>query len=271
MKETVTAYKAAFKRKGLHKAKFRIAFLTDFHSTRWKDGEEGILCMLKNASPDLVLIGGDMMTARPEYDNSEAVRLIKALADEFEIYFARGNHEFRADLYRETYGDMYDRFMEAVEDPNIHFLNNESAVVNIKGQDVRIYGLEIPAAYYRRGVKAVNAPLNVERFLQRPADSELSVLLAHNPKYLDDYFRFGCDLTLCGHYHGGLLGIGRHTGLVDPDIRLFPKTARGKFKKDGHIAIVSAGMGEHTIPVRLNLPREIVMIDVVCNPDGKSS
>ena len=267
MEETITTYRAAFKRKGLHPAEFRIAFLTDYHSTRWQGGEKRILEMLKNAVPDLLLIGGDMMTARPGYDNTAAVRLIRTLAEQFEIYFARGNHEFRADLYRDTYGDMYDRFMADISDCGIHFLSNESALADIKGQQVRISGLEIPAAYYRRGVKAINAPLDVGKYLEKPEDNELSILLAHNPKYLKDYFTFGCDLTLCGHYHGGLLGLGKHTGLIDPDLRLFPKIARGKFRKDGHTAIVSAGMGEHTLPVRLNLPREIVIIDVTCQPE----
>ena len=51
-------------------------------------------------------------------------------------------------------------------------------------------------------------------------------------------------------------------GLISPDPSLFPHIAYGCVQRKGKTAIVSAGMGEHTIPFRIKDPREIVVFDV---------
>ena len=116
MKETVTYYKTGYKREGLANTRIRAAFLSDLHNTLWKCGTKGIVEMLEETAPDLVLIGGDMMTARPGHDFSHAAEFVRAVANKHDVYYAPGNHEFRAYLYPETYGDLYDRYMSAISD-----------------------------------------------------------------------------------------------------------------------------------------------------------
>ena len=75
-------------------------------------------------------------------------------------------------------------------------------------------------------------------------------------------------MTLCGHYHGGVWRFGKHRGLISPDFRLFPR-AHGLFRKDGRNVIISAGLGEHTIPVRIHNPRELVILELSVKENGK--
>ena len=72
-------------------------------------------------------------------------------------------------------------------------------------------------------------------------------------------------MTLCGHYHGGMVRFGRHHGLISPDFRLFPGNAYGLFRRGKSNVLVSSGCREHTIPLRIHNPREIVVIDFYLN------
>ena len=72
----------------------------------------------------------------------------------------------------------------------------------------------------------------------------------------------GRDKVLSGHYHGGVVGLGAHRGLVTPDFRLFSKNCRGLFLTGGTCQIISAGTGEHTIPVRIWNRRELIITDI---------
>ena len=52
-------------------------------------------------------------------------------------------------------------------------------------------------------------------------------------------------------------------GVVSPQVRLFPKYDKGMYMLDGKKLIVSAGLGNHTVNLRINNPPELVVIDFV--------
>ena len=70
-------------------------------------------------------------------------------------------------------------------------------------------------------------------------------------------------LSLIHIYHGGMVRLPFFGGVISPDLRLFPKYCRGDFQKGNRHLIVSAGLGEHTLPVRIFNPRELVLITCV--------
>ena len=102
----------------------------------------------------------------------------------------------------------------------------------------------------------------MEEMIGTPSQPGFHVLLAHNPKYGNTYFSWGADLILSGHYHGGVLRLDQNHGLTCPQYLLFPPFCCGEFKKGKQHMIVSAGLGEHTIPVRIHNPRELVLINL---------
>ncbi len=82
---------------------------------------------------------------------------------------------------------------------------------------------------------------------------------------MDSYLKWGADISLSGHYHGGVMQLGKNRGLVSPDPCILPGKAHGMFEIQNRFEIISAGLGEHTIPVRLNNPRELVIAEVFIN------
>ena len=88
-------------------------------------------------------------------------------------------------------------------------------------------------------------------------------MLAHHPAYFDAYASWGADLTLSGHLHGGMIRLPFVGGLVSPQMRLFPKYDKGLYTKKGKKLIVSAGLANHTVNIRINNPPELVVIDFV--------
>lgn len=116
--------------------------------------------------------------------------------------------------------------------------------------------------------KQVQRKKNLKTLLGKPDENEFHILLAHTPRYAKEYFNWGADLTLSGHYHGGVLRLpfgGK--GALSPDFVLFPKYCYGLFKKGEQKLITGSGLGEHTIPIRIANPRELVVIS--CKPKRK--
>ena len=127
----------------------------------------------------------------------------------------------------------------------------------------RIWGYELPLDYYRRGRNFTLMTEQVTEALGAPKEGCCNVLLAHNPVYFDTYAAWGADLTLSGHLHGGIVRLPLLGGVISPQMKLFPDYTRGCYTKENHRMIVGAGLGSHTIPIRINNPPELVVIDVM--------
>ena len=98
-----------------------------------------------------------------------------------------------------------------------------------------------------------------------PVPEAFHILLAHNPVYFDTYAAWGADLTLSGHLHGGIIRIPGIGGLITPQAQLFPKYDRGLISVNGKYMVVSAGLGEHTVPIRIFNPPQLILITVEGN------
>ncbi len=240
----------------------RFAFLTDLHSVSIGEENRRLLEEVRAAEPDLVLCGGDMIVGKPGQSPETALKLAAELRKDFTVIHAEGNHEYRAEIYPEQYGSLYRDYRQGLEGLGVIFLKNGKCFLETKGRKVTVYGLSIPREYYRRLKCRKLSKKVITDLLGSPDRESFTVLLAHNPQHMGAYFDWGADLTLCGHYHGGILRFGRHRGLISPDLRLFPRSAAGLFEKDGRKVLVSAGLGEHTLPLRINNPRELILAEV---------
>lgn len=238
----------------------RFVFLTDLHSKKFAGNNETLIRAVKRCNPDFILCGGDMMTAHPGKNNKVAVSLINRLSEDYKIYYALGNHEFRARLYPETYGDMFDDYIDAIDNENIVFLDNAS--VKLADSPIRIQGLTVDREYYKRFTQMDMPEDYIENQVGKINEEEYTILLAHNPDYGDEYFEYGADLFLSGHLHGGIIRLPFIGGVASPAIRLFPKYSGGLYKKNNKYGYVSCGLGTHTVPMRLNNPGEITCITI---------
>lgn len=238
----------------------RFAFLTDLHGSVFGEKNKDLLAAIKAFSPDCVLLTGDMLIRTEPESLGRAADFLELLAAEYPVFYGMGNHESKMSvkdhcLYEEY--KEYEKFLERIQVP---VLKNEKKCLQIKEDLIQIYGLELPLEYYRKPFSPKLTCSCLENLIGKPETESLNILLAHNPKYGDTYFQWGSDLTLSGHYHGGVLRFSRHVGAISSQFRIFPRYCCGDFYKKEQCMVVSAGLGEHTIPLRIHNPRELILI-----------
>lgn len=264
MKKTRTKY-YQIKSHKIAKSDFptRIAFISDLHNVDSGGANEVLLNKINSLDPDLVFLGGDTIVGKPNKSMSVGLDFIKSLGEKYKVYAANGNHEYRLKIYPETYGNMYERYLEAIDESGATLLVNECAKIDINGTAMMIHGLEVDRKNYSRLKKYELPATEINEYLGTIKDDMYHILLAHNPRYGKSYMEWGADLTLSGHYHGGIIRLPKDTPLIGNDIQLFPAFAYGHHEENGHHLIASAGLGEHTIPLRINNPRELVVVDLI--------
>lgn len=244
------------------KKRIRVAFLTDLHNrTKGEEGER-LMDLLVKCRPDLVLVGGDVLVGKPGKGIEEAAAFIRRLSERYTVYYANGNHEQRICLYPEIYGDMGEKYHKALEDTRVHRLVNEKAEITLQGKPFTIYGYDPSEKYYRKGLIKKGITEELKQVFGAPSRDSYTILLAHTPRYMEDYLEWGADVTLCGHYHGGVMLLGRRIGAVTPDYHVLSPRCCGIRSKGSSHVIVSAGLGEHTIPLRIHNPRELTILDI---------
>ena len=236
--------------------------LADLHNKRYGKENECLLQAIDEIRPDMILIAGDILTAKPKASLETAVDLLTKLAGKYPIYYGNGNHEHRLKLYLENYGDMAERYEETLQKIGIRRLVNEHTVLEESG--ICIYGSEIDKLYYKRfGIQPMD-PEYLKSLLGQPSAEKYTILIAHNPDYFPKYADWGADLVLAGHVHGGMVRVpiwGK--GVVSPNVRLFPKYDGGEFTLGKTRMLLSRGLGMHTIPIRLFNPGEVLEVDLL--------
>lgn len=234
----------------------------DFSNGKHKGSNKRLLNAIDKINPDYVLLSGDMITSymQPKYNSEVTFSFLKELAENHEIYYGPGNHEQRYLEEPEKFEGKYEELKKYVESLGIHFLENES--VTLTDDNVTVYGLLVPMEFYRRVVTKHFPEEYVEKSLGEIDEKRFNILLAHSPDHFEDYTKFGPDLILCGHVHGGMVGIPGIGGVISPQLKLFPKYDFGEYKKDNSTMILSRGIGWHTIPVRIFNKAELVIITI---------
>lgn len=239
----------------------RFTMLTDLHGLVFGEDNSELLKSIEESRPDAVLVTGDMIVRSDENTMGPAEKLLLQIVNHFPVYYSLGNHESKI-AECENSSRQYLEYEKRLQEAGVRFLHNESEILDIRGNRFTFHGLELPMEYYKKPKSPRLEKEIVDNLIGRPEGNGIHVLLAHNPKYGHTYLRWGADLILSGHYHGGVVRLGKHTGLTSPQFLLFPPFCVGDFYKDNKCMVVSAGLGEHTIPVRIHNPRELLVIDM---------
>lgn len=239
-----------------------VLFLTDLHSNRYGKNNGRLLEAVKRQHPDIILIGGDMLVGLKGASTKVAEDFVSELAKICPVYYTNGNHEFRMKIYPETYGTTFLSYKESLQQKGVHFLENEWADLLWGDVPIRICGLEIPAKAYKKIGKTSFTLGEMNACLGENDGFSYQILLAHNPMYMDTYLKWGADLILSGHLHGGVVRIPGGRGVISPQFRLFPKYSGELRKERDTTVVVSKGLGVHTIPIRFMNPAELVVLHI---------
>lgn len=255
----VTKYRiCSQKLNGIKKEK-KIIFLSDLHNRMYGEENERLLESIRNQHPDLILIGGDMLVRKDGNSYDKTVHFLAKLPGICPVYCANGNHEQKLKELPDKYEQSYEEYKKALTASGIHMLENASETVKLDEVPVKLSGLEIPlGAYARFGRKELSLKEITDRIGEHGDDYQ--ILLAHHPGYMKEYLAYGADLILGGHYHGCVVQLPGIGGVISTNFTLFPKYSGGIYPEGEQTAVVSRGLGTHSVPLRLwNWPELIVL------------
>ena len=228
----------------------RIIHLSDIHGSAWDMPEVRIARIVAQVNAlhgDAVVITGDFHASKlwnPPMRLEAALRPLQALRAPLGVWNVPGNHD---DPYWTRW---------AMRRLGLNLLASASVdlgPVQLAGADDMILGRNPVAGLHRAAARADPAkPL---------------IAIAHEP----DFFRTlpaNVSLLLAGHTHGGQISL---FGL--PRLRPhFEAHRRGWFgNARGQQMIVSAGLGTTFVPLRIGVPPEIVVVELVPQPPGRNS
>ena len=221
---------------------FRIAQVSDLHNTsNWPEAVEA----LESAQPDLIVLTGDLIDSR-RTDVDTALDFVRAALEIAPCYYVTGNHESRV---REWHS-----LRQGLLEAGVTVLENEKTVLLHGGEAITLLGLTDPDF----GIDTVSALTALTA-----GEEGFTILLSHRPELMELYAASGVDLVFSGHAHGGQIRIPFLGGLVAPHQGLFPEYDEGLYRMAGTPMLVSRGIGNSIIPLRINNRPEIVVAVLV--------
>lgn len=229
---------------------FRIAQISDLHNAEFGEENEKLLSMLAGASPDIIVLTGDLIDSR-RTDVDVAADFAARAMEIAPVYYVTGNHENR--LKTE-----FPKLEKRLKNAGVTVLRNESVVLEQDGQQIQLLGVDDITFY----TKNWEDPL-IEDLERLKADDLYTVLLSHRPDLLKLYEKTGIDLVFTGHAHGGQIRFPRIGGLFAPDQGFFPQYDSGMYTQGDTHMMVSRGLGNSLFPFRINNPPEIVVVQLV--------
>ena len=238
-----------------------LVFLSGLHDNEFGPDNVRLKEAIDKIHPDGVLSGGDIIVTKGRTSLRVALSLFSYLTARYPVYCANGNDESRMRWKRKTYGGQYERYQKALRDMGAVCLEDSSAML---GEDIRITGVDLGEKFYKKIF--FGRPVSMERgYLEKKVgkageQGEFQILLAHSPLYFDAYARWGADLTLSGHYHGGTIRIPGLGGVMTPQYQFFLPQCAGTFRKGEKTMVVSRGLGTHSINIRLNNRPQLVVL-----------
>lgn len=244
------------------RSELRIAQVSDLHAADFGTFTDRLLESTGQAQPDLIAITGDMIDVRTR-DLSGVLELAARLTAIAPTYFVLGNHEADSPLREE--------FLAGLEEAGVTVLRNEAEIVTAGGTDLILAGIDDPRVDRADGRTASSARSDVALALhgleaeeEHTALEDLPViLLAHRPELLDDYALTPADLVLSGHAHGGQVRLPLIGALFAPHQGWLPALTEGVHTRGGTSMVISRGLGNSIAGVRVNDPRELVILDLV--------
>lgn len=213
----------------------RVGLITDVHhsETMPADDVARAVTLLRDAQPDLVVLGGDYVTLGNRRFVGPVAELLAPLAGAAHGAFAvLGNHDDDRDM------------PAALQREGFQVLKDQRTRVTINGEQLDIAGVRF---WTRRAT-------DLARVLD--GTSGTTLLLAHDPRRLVEAAALDVQLVLSGHTHGGqvlLPGVGAVAG------RKFPVLS-GTGLHDNATVFVSRGLGTVYVPIRFNCPPEVAVL-----------
>lgn len=221
---------------------YRIVQISDLHTKSFGKGNRKLLTRMEELKPDLIVLTGDLVDSRSKHYEG-VIQFVKDAASIAPVYYVTGNHEYQiADAKREA-------LIEGITKAGGKCLSNETVELTKNGATIKLSGLEENCLF----------DMTLDKMELDP--EELNILLAHEPQWIKRYVAGKADLVFTGHAHGGQFILPFFGPVYAPGQGLRPKYATGVHVQGATTMVVSRGLGNSVIPLRLFNYPEIVCVE----------
>ncbi|MDQ3070080.1 MAG: metallophosphoesterase [Acidobacteriota bacterium] len=216
----------------------RVALLTDLHLSPLVQPDDiaKAVALTLEQKPDLIVLGGDYVTWGHERFVGPVAELLSPLTAPLGVVAVLGNHD--------SDGDREGDVAAALRRNRFDVLRDARTRLERRGDAIDLIGLRYWTKQPSTIAKLIDAPGNV------------NILLAHDPRRINEAAELNIPLVLSGHTHGGqivLPGVGAWN-------RGFFPTMQGTLERENTVLFVSRGIGMVYVPVRINCPPEVAML-----------
>lgn len=233
---------------------FKVVQLSDLHNKEFGEGNKRLVKKINNIKPDIIVITGDMLTNSQEIEDNGAafIKLLKNLNGNYPIYYVTGEHEeglYFEDKNKYRKAGTKEAYEEKLSNLGLTVLNDERTTITRQNSKINLYGLK----------EHLSGEIQIEKRLGKPNEAEVNILLSHRPFYFHEYTDWGADIVFSGDTHGGIVRLPFIGGIVSTE-GFFPEYDGGLFHRENSVMVVSRGLGNNPIPLRINNRPEIVVI-----------
>lgn len=238
-----------------------LVVLADLHNYMYGPLNDQLYSAIESLSPDYVVSAGDMiegaMYAKGTY---ETVGFLKRIANNFNFIYGCGNHEWKLLKDKEKYPKTTTEFERGLQDSDgfVKPLNND--VLDLEADGLRFFGLNLEKEYFIKLGLNMTSKEHISELVGNPVENRYNILIGHNPDQFPAYASWGADLVLAGHVHGGMIATPWHRGLISPRFIPFPKYDGGLYERENTKMILSRGLGNHTIHIRIFNRAELLVV-----------
>ena len=223
-------------------APLRVLLITDIHAGIFLEPETlgRIITGLLQTKPDLVVIGGDLVTGHV----GEVIPYLDALGPlagtPLGAWFCFGNHDY--------FGGDPAELRTNLAAVGIKTLKNESISLAHQGGSFVLGGID-------------DLVLGKPDWLQlEAAHGRPHLLLAHNPDHFPNAVARGIPLTLAGHTHGGQIRLPHGPPVIRQSRYCLDE---GAYARNASLLVVSRGLGSVALPLRWGADPEALLIHIV--------
>ncbi len=228
---------------------YKIAHISDFHNAEFGEKNSKIIDILKNQNPDIIAVTGDLVDSN--HTNIDiAVSFMKQAVKIAPCFYVTGNHE----AWTEQYDELESKLIEC----GVNVLHDTYFYLEKNGTKIKLVGIDDPS--FTKGYELTEESIIETKLKEFELEDSYTILLSHRPEYFKTYVNSNIDLVLTGHAHGGQFRLPFIGGLVAPNQGLFPKYDSGLFTENNTNMVVSRGIGNSIIPVRINNRPEVIII-----------
>lgn len=253
-----THYTYAAEQLGADLEGYRIVQISDLHNAKFGKNNQKLVDRIRECEPDMIVLTGDLVDSN-HTNVDRAVQFVDEIVKICPVYYVTGNHEYWLEASE------YDELMSGLTGAGAVILDDQVVEISRGDAKIRLVGLGDRSLSDGTLGTLLNDQAGQKEETadnENSGEKELTVVLAHEPQYLARYASAGVDLVLSGHAHGGQFRLPFVGGIVAPDQGFLPEYTAGEYYMNGTEMIVSRGLGNSVIPVRLFNYPEIVCVEL---------